>query len=234
MSAYCQAAGSDRNARAQCGADLQQAADACLTEGIAKGQGDDKILACYAAKGKKIAAIWMSNAVDPGQAPKAGAIKPGNGRIKIMPGAGVAETTLGEQAEEPGAGGAEQAVEPDVIQKPRLSLRKALPETDVQPDRIARDANGRPLRRVQAAEEPAAEEGAAQDDAGLSNGRRILRDANGRPVRRFQAAEEPAAEEAAAEEPAAEEPAAQDDAGALTGRRILLKRNRPIIVLPQQ
>lgn len=83
MEKYCMAAGSDRNARAQCGADLREAADACLIEGIAKGHGDEKILACYASKGKKVAAIWISKTVKPGQTPNVDGAVAGEGKIKL-------------------------------------------------------------------------------------------------------------------------------------------------------
>ena len=54
---------------------------ACIITGIAEGQGDAAILACYGARGKKVAALWLSTAIDPADQPAVD--EPVGGKIRL-------------------------------------------------------------------------------------------------------------------------------------------------------
>lgn len=211
MDKYC-AAASGRDQRAACGSDLREAADACLIEGIAKGLGDDKILACYAGKGKKVAAIWMSETLKPGQTPTVNGNPAGQGKIKLK---------LKNDANAGQVPNVEQPAAEEPAQSPRLKARN---------DGSARSAAGTVTRRATAVDEnnaaPADAEASPRTLRTLSPGLKAAADAIVRAQRQPASGEDAPDEETDGD---GEDPA---KAPAENNRPILLKRT-PILVLPK-
>lgn len=218
MEKYC-ASTSGRDQRAACGNDLREAADACLIEGIAKGQGDEKILACYAGKGKKVAAIWMSETLKPGQTPMVNGNPAGQGKIKLK---------LKNDANADPLPDTGQPATDDAEQSPRLKARNVNPE---------RNAAGTSTRRTATVEEDSnaptdTEAPAPRTLRPLSPALKAAAEAIARSQRE-QARRTGTAEQAPAENEASSEdeepPARQTD-----GQPRILLRRAPILIVPQQ
>lgn len=188
---FCAGAGSDRNARAECGADLKEAADACLIEGIAKGQGDDKVLACYAGRAKRVAANLLGKMIDPSAAPKTAG--PIGGKIKLRGNQAMVDEAAPEAGEQPADNEYETA--------PRLKNNRDLARRKAIADAVAGDgaANGDPQPDEPAAEDASPPRNLRKINPGL---KAIVDAVAGAQSRR--PSEETPAEPSAAEEGAAE------------------------------
>lgn len=191
---FCAAAGSDRNARAQCGEDLKNAADSCLIDGIAQGQGDDKILACYNAKGKRIAAKWLAKTADTSAAPQIE--EPVGGKIRLNGNQASVDEAAPEANEQPPQ--TDEPVSPRL--KRDLARRKAI--ADAIAGESGQDEATQP-------EEPVAEDPPPRNLRKINPGLKAIVDAVAGTQSR-QAAEEPQEETPAVEEGANEaDPAAR-------------------------